>query len=110
MRRLQTRVRRLGISDKVTFTGAVFGEESKSCFVARPSCANRADMKPLVCPCSKHCCGGARAHHARGKFPEVQTSGAGVICKGQSRELAQNMLMLLQQSELRETMGKRGVL
>jgi len=41
-------------------------------------------------------------------FPEVQTSGAGVICKGQSRELAQNMLMLLQQSELRETMGQAG--
>jgi len=106
---LLRQARRLGIEDKVEFPGAVFGKAKQDLYrraalVCQPSRYEAFSLSLL----ESLAAGVTVLTTPEANFPEIQTCGAGVICRGESLELARNMRLLLTQPEMREQMGRRG--
>lgn len=106
---LKARVRRLRIEHRVHFPGPVYDKVKRDLYRGAT----------LVCQPSRYEAFSLSLLEALGagipvlttpeaNFPEVHTCGAGIICNGESRELAKHMRRLLLQPELRESMGQQG--
>lgn len=107
--RLEARVRRLGIEDKVEFPGPVFGRTKRDLYrgatlLCQPSRYDAFSLSILEALAAAV----PILTTPESNFPEVDSRSAGIICKGEPHELAANMRMLLLQPELRERMGRLG--
>ena len=106
---LRAQAKRLGIDQKVEFTGAVFGEEKRNLFrnatlVCQPSRYEAFSLTLL----EALAVGVPVVTTPGANFPEVASEKAGIVSDRTPQELARNMRMLLTRPALRAQMGNNG--
>jgi glycosyltransferase involved in cell wall biosynthesis len=106
---LQARAKHLRIEDKVHFPGPVFDKAKWDLYhgatlVCQPSRYEAFSLTLLEAVAA----GVPVLTTPEANFPEIRSSAAGIVCRGEPKELARNMRLLLTQPELRERMGRQG--
>jgi len=108
-RALEAQARRLRIADRVRFLGAVFGREKWDLIRGAALCCQPSRYEAFSLSLLESLEAGVPVVTTpEANVPDVALANAGIVCQGEPEELAQALLHLLTQPQLRAEMGQRG--